>query len=52
MLALSMQATWYKYANNTHFETDAGNSIEVDKRCSGCISNVMDDLIGPLDECN
>ena len=50
--ALEMQAAGSKYVNNAHFDTDSGNPIWVDNRCSEYISNIMDDFIGPLVECN
>ena len=52
MLALEMQETGSKYVNNTHFDTDYGTPIGVDKRFSGCIYNTMDDFVGPLVGCN
>ena len=47
-----MQVTGSKYVSNKYFDTESGTPIGVDNRCSGCISNIMDDFIGPLVECN
>ena len=52
MSALSMQLTRLKYKNNAHFDTDSGTLIGVDNMCSLFISNIMDEFIGPLEECN
>ena len=47
-----MKVTRSKYVNKAYFDTDYGTPIEVHNRCSGCISNIMDDFIDPLVECN
>ena len=52
MLALAMHVKESKYANNAHFNTASGKPIGVDNRCSGWISNIMDDFIDPLVECD
>ena len=52
MSALAMQATGSKYGNNTHFDNDSVNPVGIYNMCSGCISNIMDDLIGTFLECN
>ena len=48
MPALEMQVTGSKYVYNTYVDTDYGTTIGVDNRLSGCISNIMDDFVGPL----
>ena len=52
MSALAMKATGSKHTKNTNFDTNYGTPILVKNRCSGCISNVMNDFIRPLVECN
>ena len=47
---VKMQATGSKYVNIVYFDTDSGNTIGVNTRWSGCISNIMDDFIGLLVE--
>ena len=52
MPLLEMQAMGYKYVNDAYFDTNYGTPIGLDNRCSRCISNIMDDFIVPLVECN
>ena len=52
MSVSEMKSTGSKYVNNTHFYTNSGTPIGVDNRFSGCISNIMDEFISPLVECN
>ena len=52
MLALAMKATGAKSENYTYVDTNDGTPIGVHNRCSGCISNIVDDFIVPLVECS
>ena len=52
MIAVSMQAkTNAIHQNAVTFDTDS-QEIGVDNRCTGCISHVAEDFIGPLQDCN
>ena len=50
--ALAMKATGFKYVKNANLDTGSRTPIGVDNRYSGFVSNIMDDFIDPLVECN
>ena len=47
--AMAMQAGTASYENVTRFDTDSAQ-VGIDNRCTGCISHVAQDFIGPLRE--
>ncbi len=52
MAAIAMQTqTDTKYDNRVYFDTDSV-TVGVDNRCTGCISHIAEDFVGPLEDSN